>query len=294
MEYANRRITCMSKDGYSLTFTEKGFTPFLLCSCDGVYTVANNVTMSDNTMTDGATFQGSVMKKRNIVLVLRDTDDFAYNRNLLNKLFKAGEAGTLVYEDELNTRQIEYYVESIESDGVWGSRMYTVSLLCDDPYFYEMDDITVELASWEDGFEFIHEFVAEGEQFGYRSEIMSQTIYNENAANRIGMEIIVGCLGAVQNPKITHVEQEKSITIGSSAKPFNMVSGDVLRITTGTNDKHVYLTHEGVTSEVNEYLTEDSEFIQLIRGANTIGYSAGSGASNMTLSITYRMRYTSA
>lgn len=292
--YANRSITCTNSDGYGIEFTERGFSPFLLCSCDGIYTVANKVTMSDNTMTDGATYQGSVAQRRNIVLVLRDRGNHANNRNVLNQLFKAGDSGTLIYRDELNERTCSYYVESIDSDGIYDSRLYTVSLLCDDPYFYALDDITVLLAAWVKDFEFQHEFTAEKEEFGYRSSVLSQSIYNENATDYIGMEIVVSCSGEITTPTITHVEQNKHITVGTTAKPLNMVSGDVLTITTGTNNKHVYLTHDGTTTEINEYLTEDSEFIQLIRGENNIGYSAASGESNMTLAITYRMRYASA
>ena len=71
----NRTITCRNDDGYELTFGETGFDPFLLESCDGCYSVKNNVTMSDNTMLDCATYQGSVAAKRKIVLGLRDREN---------------------------------------------------------------------------------------------------------------------------------------------------------------------------------------------------------------------------
>ena len=70
-----------------------------------------------------------------------------------------------------------------------------------------------------------------------------------------------------------------------------MVNGDVLVITTHTNNKKVKLTHGGVTTEINEYLDEQSEFIQLQAGLNTIGYSADSGESNMTVKLIYREKY---
>lgn len=290
----NRTITCRNDDGYELTFGENGFDPFLLQACDGCYSVKNNVTMSDNTMLDGATYQGSVAAKRNIVLTLRDRDDHTDNRNTLNKLFKAASPGTFIYHDDKNDRTINYYVESINSDGPDKPRTYTVSLLCDDPFFYAIDDISVTMASWEKNFEFTHEFSSTKEEFGYRSAVRSQEIYNENATDEIGLTITIECSGGVTNPKITHVESGESITVGSTSYPFAMESGDILVITTQTNNKHVKLTHSGTTTEVNEYLTEDSEFIQLQRGYNNIGYSASSGESNMVITLTYRMRYASA
>ena len=78
--------------------------------------------------------------------------------------------------------------------------------------------------------------------------------------------------------------------------PFTMSSGDRLQITTGTGNKHLYYTDvaTGTERDISQYLTEDSEFVQLGRGDNTIGYDAESGAGNMTITITYRLRYAGA
>ena len=294
MGYVDRTITCSNQDGVSVTFGERTMNPFLLEDAEGCYTVENNVTISENTMSDGGVYQGSVAKIRNIILTLRDYLDNVYNRNLINALFKSGEIGTLVFKEEDNERKIEYVVETINSTGNYGSRTYTVSLLCPDPFFYAMSDITVYMASWVANFEFIHEFSEDGEEFGYRSNVRLQNIVNDNAANNIGMVISISADGAVTNPSIIRVESDESITVGSSSKPFSMVAGDTLRITTANNDKHVYLIRNGVTTEVNEYLTEDSVFIQLMRGENHIGYSADSGEDNMVVAITYRLKFASA
>ena len=74
------------------------FSPFLLEDCDGIYTVKNTVTTSENTMTDGSTYQGSTTQMRNIVLTLRDHPkaDHQENRSLLYNLFKPKSPGTLV------------------------------------------------------------------------------------------------------------------------------------------------------------------------------------------------------
>lgn len=294
MGYVNRSITCSNADGFSVVFGERGMSPFLLVEAEGCYYISNNVTISENTMSDGGAYQGSVAKIRNIVLTVRDLTNHVYNRNLLAQLFKTGEPGNLVFREDENERQIDYYVESVNSTGQYGSRIYTISLLCPDPFFYALEDVTVYMASWVSNFEFVHEFLSSGEEFGYRSAERLQNIVNQNAANNIGMTIKVTANGNVTNPSIIRVESNESITVGSVAKPFNMTAGDILTITTSDNDKHVYLTHEGSTAEVNEYLTEDSVFIQLMRGDNNIGYSADSGEDNMVVEITYRLKYRSA
>jgi len=294
MAYVNRSITCSNDDGFSITFGEKGLTPFLLVNAEGAYFADNNVTISENTMTDGGAYQGSIAKVRNIVLTLKDLTNHVYNRNLIDALFKSGLPGTLIFKEDENERQIKYYVESIDSTGESGARTYTVSLLCPDPFFYAMGDVVVYLAAWMGNFTFPHDFLVAREEFGYRSNQRSQNIQNEQAENGIGMVITISAAGAVQNPSVIRVESNEAIQIGTASHPFTMGAGDTITITTSDNDKHVYFTHNGITTEINQYITEDSVFIQLMRGNNNIGYAADVGVDQMSVRISYRLKYASA
>ena len=294
MAYVNRSITCSNDDGFSITFGEKGLTPFLLVNAEGAYFADNKVTISENTMTDGGAYQGSIAKVRNIVLTLKDLTNHVYNRNLIDALFKSGLPGTLIFKEDENERQIKYYVESIDSTGESGARTYTVSLLCPDPFFYAMGDVVVYLAAWMGNFTFPHDFLVAREEFGYRSNQRSQNIQNEQAENGIGMVITISAAGAVQNPSVIRVESNEAIQIGTASHPFTMGAGDTITITTSDNDKHVYFTHNGITTEINQYITEDSVFIQLMRGNNNIGYAADVGVDQMSVRISYRLKYASA
>lgn len=292
-----RSITCTNKTtNQSITFGEDKFAPFFLATADGLYESRNNLYVSNNTMTDGGTYQGSVAKVRNIVLYVMDnpqSDNFIYNqynRDLLYSLFRKGEEGTLIYTENGESRKIDYFSESVKRANK-GSRLFSISLICPNPMFKDKTEHNVSMANWVDGFEFIHEFIEEGEEFSYRSSVRLVNIVNDIAANNIGLTIKITASGIVSNPSITHVETEKSINIGSNAKPFTMERGDVLIITTGVNNKHVRLTSGNVTTEVNEYLTEDSEFIQLMFGDNNIAYDADSGEEYMIVEIKYSYEY---
>lgn len=292
-----RSITCTNKvNGNSLTFGEEGFSPFFLATADGLYQSENNIYISENTMTDGGTYQGSVANVRNIVLYVMEKpqgDDFVYNqsnRDLLYSLFRKGEEGTLVYTENGNSRKIDYYSEGVKRENK-GSRLFTISLICPYPKFKDNIEHAVSMANWIDNFEFIHEFVEEGEEFTSRNSVRLVNIVNDVASNDIGLTIIINVTGNVRNPFITHVETEKSIAIGSSSKPFVMIRGDVLVITTGINNKHIRLTRGGITTEVNEYMTEDSEFIQLMYGNNNIAYDASEGEEFMAVDIKYSYEY---
>jgi len=73
-----------------------------------------------------------------------------------------------------------------------------------------------------------------------------------------------------------------------------MVNGDVVIITTSVNDKHAYLLRGVNKTEVNEYITEESKYIQLMRGDNHIGYTAAFGEEYLSVTIQYRMKYSGA
>lgn len=289
-----RSITCYNKkSGIYLTMGEDALDPFILAHLDGVYSAANEMFYTENTMVDGGTYQGSVAAVRNIIITLLDNPNNVYNqgnRDILYTLFRKDEEGTLVYTEGGSSRKINYYVESIEREST-KSRPITISLICPDPMWSDVNDHSDEMGNWINDFEFIHEFVAEGEELGHRSLERSVNIINTSAANNIGIEIIITVSGSITNPSITRVESDESIKIGSSSKPFTMQRGDILRITTGVNDKHVYFNHKGQEAEVNEYLTEDSEFIQLMYGDNHISYAAEDGEDYMSVEILYSYKY---
>lgn len=287
-----REIICTNEDEISISLTDS-FSPWLLQSCEGIYEVSNKITTSENTMNNGSTFQGSNARERNIILVLRDRPeaDHQANREYLYSVFKPRSVGKFTYQENGIIRMIDYYVESILIDAAKRSRTATISLICTNPFFQAPDESIVKIAGWNAYFQWPHEFPAEGEEFGARSNERLKEIDNSTAADGIGITITVEANGPVTTPTIYQVEQGNEITIGTDSNPLYLYAGEKLIITTHTNNKHVYMVREGVKTEINEYLTEDSEFLQLMHGINTFGYSAVSGVEYISISIAYRYQY---
>lgn len=287
-----RKITCINDDNVSIALGDT-FSPYILTNAEGLYEVRSNLYLDDNTAIDGATYQGSVVSKRNIVLTLQDKAKSSHreNRELLYSVFKPASRGTLLYEENGIAREIPYYVESVYCDSEARARPATVSLMCADPFFQDTGDIIVKMAGWDPAFIFPFEIPSEGIEFERRVNERLKTIVNESASENIGMQITIDAIGPVTNPTVEHVQKQEHISIGSSTMPFSMVSGDRLIITTGDSDKHVYFVHGGETTNINHYMTEDSTYLQLQRGQNSIGYSAEDGVANIMVTIAYRYRY---
>ncbi len=285
-----RTISCTNNNGMTIIFGES-FSPFVLCDVDGIYYVGNNIVTTDNTTIDGAIFQGSTIAKRNVVLTVADKDEHQSHRSDLYKCFKVNTKGTLKYTENDNVKVIDYYIESLTITGTGEARKATISLLCPDPFFYDENETIKYMAEWNGSFTFPHNFTSLKEEFGYRSLIKIQNLVNNTEQSNIGLTFKITCSGDVKNIALSHVENSKHMYIGTSAKPFSMKATDVLEITTGVGDKHVYYTTDGVTTEINNYLSEDSSFIQLSEGDNHIAYDADEGVANISIEIRYTFKY---
>lgn len=290
----NRQITCVNNSNMSIILGDE-FNPFLLTDVDGLYEMAANVATNENGMLDGSSYVGSLLKERNIVLTIKDKSEHASNRNFLYLMFKPKSLGKLTYYEKDGDykvkRSIDYHVESVTVTGTKGVRTSVISLICPDPYYTDDEDTEVSMTAWDDGFEFEHEFLEEGEEFATLIVQKMVEINNESSVDSLGMEITIDVEGEVVNPRVYHLESNSYIQIGTDSNPFTLEYGDELIISTVTNNKNVYLVRDGVKTNINEYIDENSTYIQLISGTNTISYTASSGEDNMRVLIKYLNKY---
>lgn len=290
-----RSVKCINHaTGQFVEITENSFSPLFLASLDGVYSSEFDVAISDNTLSDGGTYQGSRKKVRNIVITAIDQPNNVYNQNnrdLLYTVFRQGETGTLIYsEDDVEDRQIDYEVESVRRES-GGNRLFTISLICPNPYFEDIFETNVLMASVVGQFHFPHQFKEEGEELGVLLTSRIVNIINDSASKSIGFTAYIESTTTLTNPILTRVESQEHIQVGSENNPFTLHSGETLVISTGRDDKHIKLVSNGVETEINEYLTEDSDFFNILSGDNHIVYNADSGVDSMSTLIQYKFQY---
>ena len=176
------KVICTSDKNVALTFTWDGFTPFHLVDIEGIYGIESNVVTSENTTTDGSTYQGATAKERNIVLTVEMDGDYKENRNLLYRTFPIKRTGTMQYIEDGEAKTIDYEVENILPGATTGVvRDYTISLKCTDPYFKDLADIEVVMASWVSDFFFPACFPEEGVIFGHREAELVKEIENDSS-----------------------------------------------------------------------------------------------------------------
>lgn len=309
------KITCTSEKNVSGVFTWDGFNPFHIVALDGFFGIDSTVTTSENTTTDGSTYQGATANERNLVLTLEMDSDYKANRELLYKIFPIKQNGTLEYYEDGDTKTIEYITESITPGASTGVvRDYTISLICTDPYFKDLSDVEVTMANWVSDWYFENGFDVDGVEFGHREAELVKEIENDSGADNIGITAVFRADGAVTNPAIYHAESGNYIKVGYDGNEFEMSSGQYVVITTHTGNKNIHLL-DGVTqaeieehrdrygmidwdevvslygTTINQYFDEDGDYIQLQNGTNTITYAASDGVDYLSVSVYYRISY---
>lgn len=297
----DRHITCKSENNAVAEFNYD-FSPFFLKSVMGIYGITANVTTSENTTVDGSTYQGSTAKERNIVITAQMDGDYKKNREFLYRAFKLKSTGIFTYVEDGDTKQIEYEVEDIEIGETGVVRDVVISLICPDPFFKDLEDVEVVMASWVDDLEFPVCFPEEGIEFGHREADLVKEIENDTGADNIGIMAVIRADGPVSGPALYHSETDEHVKM-----EIEMERGQIVILTTGQDKKKTWLL-EGVSQSeidekgykrliaekgvnINEFLSEGSEFIQLQHGKNTLTYAADAGVNYMNVSIFYRLLY---
>lgn len=116
-------------------------------------------------------------------------------------------------------------------------RDYTISLICTDPYFKDLSDVEVVMASWVSDWYFENGFDINGVEFGHREAELVKEIENNNGADNIGITAIFRADGIVKNPAIYHSESGKYIKVGYAGNDFELQSGQYVVIFTHTGKK---------------------------------------------------------
>lgn len=278
---SDKKVRCKNRNNQEVVFDFE-FNPFFLVSIEGAYSVNNSVNTTENTMTDGSTFQGATGEQRNIVITAQMDSNYDDNRDYLYKTFKRKSSGTLTHYQNGKTRLIDYWVESVDIDDAGVVRNIVISLICPDPMFRAPYEVVLEMAAWEDLLEWPHEFLEEGEEFGRWISEQSKEAPNESEVEGVGLTITFTANGAVENPAIYHSEDNEFIKLNRTLQ-----AGEIVIITTHDNDKHTYLMAGGEREDINYDLDDESEFIQLNSDKNTLIYSADSGAEYLEVEVRY-------
>lgn len=280
---SDKKVVLVDELGNKVTFNYD--TPFFLKKITGLHKVTGSVSTTKNAWSVGEKYNGTSIPKRNIVINAEMFNNFLENRQLLYKVLPLKKTGTLYYYEKDTKVKIDYKVEDIEIEDSGIPRGIFISLICNNPYFTDIEETKVSIANWTSSFEFPISIPEDGMEFGYKNTSTLVTIANDTNIE-IGMRIIFTISDEVVNPTLINVNtQEKMIIEGT------YVAGDVITVTTYINNKNIILERNGVSTNINNYLKFGTKFLQIHTGSNTFKSTADSGDKNFITEIDYLVNY---
>lgn len=280
-------VKCENDNGISVVFTyNHDTTEFFLVLLSGVYNMENAIHTSKNATTDGSSYGGEALEQRNIVITANICRNYKENRDHLSRVFKKGAEGTFYHTEDGQTRKIRYNVEKIEIADKGVIRPAVISLICTDPYFKDDTATHIEMASWENNFEFPCEIPEEGMEFGIRSKETIKVVDN-NSTTAIGIQMTFIATDIVINPSIMNVTTGETLKLLCTMQP-----SDQIVITTQQGNIDIILYRDGEKIDYNYTVDEENEgYVQLETGRNYISYTADEGGDYLDVNFDFENCY---
>lgn len=262
------------------------FDPFYLVNFDGgTSTPKTKINTSKGSGQDGESYIGSTIEMRNIVIDFQIENDYSANRNLLYSVFIPKSEGTLIFEQDSIKRKISCRVESLIINDNKIPKTASLSLLCPNPFWEDINSIRNNIASWLPAFEFPLEIISGGIEMGQRQLSLVVNVIN-NGDIPLGMIVEFKALGSVLNPSIFDVYKQQELKIN-----IDMQAGDIITVSTLYGKKRAELNRSGFITNVINALDPDSVFLQFEPGDNLIRYNADQNLNNLEVSIYYTPAY---
>lgn len=127
------RIYVKNSKNVQLELSE--YNGFALTDVQGLSPAPSNVNITKTAGGDGSIFNSAMIPQRNIVLTLYVLPNIEAHRNALYAFFVPNSVITLLISTGTRTAQISGVVESFDGTYFTAEEMFTISILCPQPFF---------------------------------------------------------------------------------------------------------------------------------------------------------------
>lgn len=256
----------------------------------------------------GSKYNGSTLDERNIVLTIKILGDIEVNRNALYAWVDTEQYCKVYYKNGVKNVYCEGYVQDCPIDLFTDNEVVSVAIVCPDPYWRELQEISADISSLLKQFTF--PFAIEHVQtVSYSSPNPDGT----EATATMNEGIPFSTLGAGSTASILNVGAETGIriTITSKAEISNIVivdakdttrvfrinttltAGETVVIDTDGSPKtcKLYRT-DGTVENILRYVGANPTWFTLKKGTNTFAFSVGTGTtSDVEITVGYTNKY---
>ena len=260
-----------NKDGKQLTFGAG--SPYTITEFQGLNPPKATINTNTTATLDGAMFNSSKLDMRNINVAFAIEEEAEKNRLAVYEVIQTKYPLRIYYKSDFLDIFIDGYVEELDVSYFAKKNTVTVNVLCPFPYFKGAQEIINELSSVAPLFHF--PFASEGGSgdlvFGEIDTLTSVTVEN-NGSVSTGLTFELYAKNNISNPKLVDYVTAEYMELN-----IEMLTGDLITITTGQGNKTVTLLRNGVRSNIFNLLSKNSTWLQLPAGGGTYFYEVGAG-----------------
>lgn len=234
----------------------------------------------------GLKYNGSSLDGRNMIITVKILGDIERNRNALYDWVDSEQYCKIHYQNGLKKVYCEGYVETCEVNPFTDNEIFDISILCPDPYWKDLQEIEVEIASTLKQFIFPFAIDSAGIPFSTLRGITEATVYN--SGTETGFSFIIRCGGDIQNLAIYDVSDTSKVFRLNTTLEKDWI----VEINTEGSPKTCKATKpDGTTENLLKYLASSPTWFTLKKGMNHFGYTADSGVNDVEMSISYTNKY---
>lgn len=282
------KITYTNTEGEQIVMS--AIPPYRLRSKTGFSSVENVIVSQSNYEQDGESFVSSSLDVRDIELegkiIETDHASMLRLRGELVRIFNPKLSGTIVYENNIGTYQIDVLPELAptfnESAKTGIGQPFLINLKALDPYFTDKSEIDAEIpmARIEPLFSFPLNIT---NTFEFAQLIAGDVIEIQNNGHvSVGAVFTINVNGPLVNPRLYNV-----ITQDYFALKGTFMTGTKLRISTVRGKKKVEQNDGDGWFNIMTKRKVESKFLQIDRGINYLQLQADSGVKFTTSYIKF-------
>ena len=264
-------------------------------SIDGLGPPSASINTQDVATIDGALYVGSRLETRNLVIELGMMDKPSVEANRLKsyRFFPTKRAVSIVVITDNNKVKIEGYVESNEPDIFSEEESTKISIVCPDPYFYDIEPTQKNFSETTPLFEFEFSNESVTENLLVMSEIRTDTrsliVYPGDGDT--GINIQIKMLADVNIFEMYDVFTQGAMKLYGNKMPSSLGTtfkkNDIIEINTVKGNKYVNLIRGGISTNIISALDKKATWFQLSPGDNIFAYAADNGTNDEKVVVTF-------
>lgn len=260
---------------------------YVVTSCSGLNPPSAAIFTAKSPNRKGSVYKGSSLDERIMVITIKLLGDVENNRIALYEWVNTESYVKIYYKNGNRDVYIEGYVQECPIEFFTDNEVVSVSIICPDPYFKGLEEISTELTTILSQFVFSFAIDSRGIPFSTIKDNNHTPILNAGAET--GGIFRLSFSGIASGITIYNVKN----TLEKMVINHTFKSGDIVVIDTDRSPKRIELIEvDGTTTNILRYVEKNPTWFILKSGVNEYGFAAVSGQTNVKMTVSFTNKYT--